>query len=251
MNAVTPDYVEPQLKAGLPYARKQLYCQVNVAAAAGNPWKHLLDHRFANVKDFKQGQRYLGRVIMLQPNGAVPDIWEGWEAPAKLFQQLVEGKVTEINFEQVDAELCRAQSRPLPPSGVASFTTPARYMDPAWQRADVKPGGKILTAWGLNSELDLVAADARRRWSQCLSVPMTNAPQMSAWGHTPLTQRLMTPLAHETRRATDKNSRIETSGRFQLVCRRPVLGIRSQVPLSFGAHHTKRRQSEEDNIGAT
>ena len=77
MDAVTADYVELQLKAGLPYVRKQLYCQVNVAAAAGNPWKHLLDHRFANVKDFKQGQRYLGRVMMLQTDGLVPDCWEG------------------------------------------------------------------------------------------------------------------------------------------------------------------------------
>ena len=129
--------------------RKQLYCQVNVAAAAGNPWKHLLDHRFANVKDFKQGQLYLGRVMMLQTDGAVPDVWEGWEAPAKLVQQLVEGKVTEINFEQVYAELCRAQSRPLPSSVVASFTTLARCMNPSWQRVVVKLGGKILTTWGL------------------------------------------------------------------------------------------------------
>ena len=101
MNALTAesDYVELQLKAGLSYVRKQLYCQVNVAAAAGIPCKYLLDHRFANVKDFKQGQRYLGRVMMLQTDGAIPDIWEGWEAPAKLVQQLVEGKITEINFE--------------------------------------------------------------------------------------------------------------------------------------------------------
>ena len=84
MNALMADYVELQLKAGLPYVRKQLYCQVNVAAAAGNPWKHLLDHRFANVKDFKQSQRYLGRVMMLQTDGAIPDIWGGREAPAKL-----------------------------------------------------------------------------------------------------------------------------------------------------------------------
>ena len=139
LKAVTPDYVELQLKAGLPYVRKQLYCQVNVAAAAGNPWfKHLLDHRFANVKDFKQGQLYLGRVMMLQTDGAVPNVWEGWEPPAKLVQQLVEGKVTEINFEQVYAELCRAQSRPLPSSVVASFMTSARYMNPAWQRVVVK-----------------------------------------------------------------------------------------------------------------
>ena len=100
MSAKTEDYVELQLKAGLPYVWKQLYCQVNVAVAAGNPWTHLLDHRFANVKDFKQDQRYLGRVMMLQSDGDVPDIWEGWEAPAKLVQQLVEGKLTEINFEQ-------------------------------------------------------------------------------------------------------------------------------------------------------
>ena len=150
MNAETEDYVELQLKAGLPYVRKQLYCQVNVAVAAGNPWKHLLDHRFANVKDFKQGQRYLGRAMMLQSDGDVPDNWEGWKAPAKLVQQLVEGKITEINFEQVYAELCKAPSRPLPASVVSLFTSSARYMNPAWQRVVVKLGGKILTAWGLN-----------------------------------------------------------------------------------------------------
>ena len=129
---------------------------MNVAGATGNPWKHLLDHRVANVKDFKQGQRYLGRVMMLQSDGddIVPDIWEGWEAPAKLVQQLVEGTITEINFEQVYAELCRAQSRPLPAEVVASFTGSSRYMNPSWQRVVVKLGGKILTqrltAWGLN-----------------------------------------------------------------------------------------------------
>ena len=134
MNAKTEGYVELQLKVGLPYVRKQLYCQVDVAVAAGNPWKHLLDHRFANVKDFKQGQPYLGKVMMLQSDGDVPDIWEGWEAPAKLVQQLVEGN----NFEQVCAELCRAQSRPLPASVVSSFTSSARYENPAWPRVVVK-----------------------------------------------------------------------------------------------------------------
>ena len=35
MNALTAGYVELQLKAGPPYVRKQLYCQVSVAAAVG------------------------------------------------------------------------------------------------------------------------------------------------------------------------------------------------------------------------
>ena len=147
------DYIELQLKSGLPYVRRQLYCQVNAGNMMGSPMDMLLEHRFASKHNLEQGQIYMGRMIMRDDNGSVPKMHAQWKAPKLLIKQLVEGKVSEMNIEALFAEVMRGKSQPLPNSVVRSFTKAARYSNGKYEHETKELGGRVLAAWGWNDSL--------------------------------------------------------------------------------------------------
>ena len=149
-NSPAADFVEVQLKSGLPYVRKQLYGEVNVGETAGSPWDMLMEYRFASKHNFELGQLYLGREIMRGEDGVVPDLFANWKAPALLVRQLKIGKVSEIEWEALWAEVMRAKSQPLPNSVVLSFTKERRFTHMEYEHEVAELGGCILEAWGWN-----------------------------------------------------------------------------------------------------
>ena len=148
--ASTVDYIEVQLKSGLPYVRRQLYCQVNVGDTMGSPMDLLMEHRFASKHNLEQGQIYMGKMIMRDAKGNIPELYAQWKAPKLLIKQLMEGKVSEMNVEALLAEVMKGKAQPLPNSVVRSFTKAARYSNGEYEHETKELGGKILTAWGWN-----------------------------------------------------------------------------------------------------
>ena len=80
--ATTADFVEVRLLCGIPYVRKQLYCEVSVGATAGEPWDLLMDYRFASKVNLEQGQIYLGRELVRGEDGTVPERHAHVKAPS-------------------------------------------------------------------------------------------------------------------------------------------------------------------------
>ena len=144
------DFVEAQLKSGLPYVKKQLYGEINVGETAGSPWDMLMEYRFASKHNFELGQLYLGREIMRGEDGVVPDLFANWKAPALLVRQLKAGKVSEIEWEALWAEVLRAKSQPLPNAVVSSFTRERRFTHMEYEHEVSELGGCVLEAWGWN-----------------------------------------------------------------------------------------------------
>ena len=148
--AKTSDFVEVQLLCGIPYVRKQLYCEVSVGATAGEPWDLLMDYRFASKVNLEQDQIYLGRELVRGEDGAAPEKHAYVKAPSLPVRQLKEGAISKINWEQVWAEMMCLMSEPVPAVAVQSFTDDARYTNGEYEHEIKQVGGAALRAWGYN-----------------------------------------------------------------------------------------------------
>ena len=73
------DIVQLQLDSGLPIIRRNFMCMVTLTSHA--PWDFLLNHRMAKKAEYGRLQKYMGRELMRDETGVVPDIHQNWLAP--------------------------------------------------------------------------------------------------------------------------------------------------------------------------
>ena len=66
------DIVKLQLDSGLPIVRMTFMCMVTLLSHS--PWGFLLNHMMAKKGEHSQLRKYLGRELMQDETGVVPDI---------------------------------------------------------------------------------------------------------------------------------------------------------------------------------
>ena len=114
------DIIQLQLESGLPIVRRNFMCMVTLASHA--PWGFLLNHRMAKKAEYSKLQKYMGRELMRDETGVVPDIHQNWLAPLWLIKLLEAGSFSEINFEKLHAEIQEGLGVPLPAEDVQGFS---------------------------------------------------------------------------------------------------------------------------------
>ena len=144
------DIVQLQLDSGLPIVRRNFMCMVTLNSHA--PWDFLLKHRMAKKAEYSKLQKYMGRELMHDETGVVLDIQQNWLAPLWLIKLLDAGAFSEINFEQLHAEIQVVLGVPLPAEDVQMFTHQNRYGNVKYLDEAMELGVTTLVAWGVESE---------------------------------------------------------------------------------------------------
>jgi hypothetical protein len=144
------DIVQLQLDSGLPIVRRNFMCMVTLTSHA--PWDFLLNHRMAKKAEYGRLQKYMGRELMRDETGVVPDIHQNWLAPLWLIKLLDAGSFSEINFEQLHAEIQEVLGVPLPADDVQWFSHQNRYGNVKYLDEAMELGVTTLVAWGVESE---------------------------------------------------------------------------------------------------
>ena len=91
------DYTELQLQSGLPTVCCCFLCLVDIKADF--PWDFLANYRLAKRPEFGMLQLFLGREMLRDATGTVPEMHSGWKAPSFLIKCLVDNKASSINWE--------------------------------------------------------------------------------------------------------------------------------------------------------
>ena len=75
----------------------------------------------AKKTEYSKLQKYMGRELMRDETGVVPDIHQNLLAPLGLIKLLDAGAFSKINFEQLHAEIQEVLGVPLPAEDVKWF----------------------------------------------------------------------------------------------------------------------------------
>ena len=94
----------------------------------------------------------MGRELMRDETGVVPDIHQNWLAPLWLIKLMEAGSFSEINFEKLHAEIQEVLGVPLPAEDVQEFTHQNRYGNIKYLDEAMDLGVTTLVAWGVESE---------------------------------------------------------------------------------------------------
>jgi hypothetical protein len=96
--------------------------------------------------------KYMGRELVRDETGVVPDIHQNWLAPLWLIKLLEAGSFSEINFGKRHAEIQEVLGVPLPAEDVQGFTHQNRYGNIKYLDEAMDLGVTTLVAWGVESE---------------------------------------------------------------------------------------------------
>ena len=152
MGATTSDYVEAQLKAELPVVRQQLFCLIQVPGA---PMELLKNHRMASKTNFRVLQEYLGREIMRNKRGVIPERMSQYVAPIWIVEMLVAGRVSKIHWERLYSEVRMSSNTPLEVEVAKAFQVAEHAYSFVGFMEEIKElAVKVLRAWGWESMLD-------------------------------------------------------------------------------------------------
>ena len=153
------DYTDLQLQSGLPKVRHFFLCLVNIKADF--PWDFLANYRLAKQSEFGMLQLFLGREMLRDVTGTVPQMHSGWKAPSFLVKALVDNKADPINWEWVYAIVRDVTGAPIPRDTVSRFTDDARYTDVEWLEEVADMGSTVLQAWSVDVKDKLQGSFAR------------------------------------------------------------------------------------------
>ena len=136
--------------SGLPTVRRFFLCMVNIKADF--PWDFLANYRLAKRSEFGMLQLFLGREMLRDATGTVPEMHSGWKAPSFFVKSLVDNKASSINWEWVYVIVRDVTGVPIPRHTVSGFTDNAGYTDVEWLDEVADIGSTILQAWGVDDK---------------------------------------------------------------------------------------------------